>query len=182
MYYDKANMDSGNGNGDSLSPIIVPTIAEEVSDVVIPQAPTQLTPPLFKDCRIFVYISQYHWHVASDAISADMEARQCLVALAQQLSEFDQRMEAREAEMLWKLELVAMKDELQAILAGYTNEIKSEIIQMQRQLAVIVEKDVNKMNRDLSVLRVDRDYLQQEVVPGLQQNEARLRTRIEQLE
>lgn len=56
-----------------------------------------------------------------------MEARQRLVDLTQKLFEFGPRVEAREAEMWQKLGLVAMKNEVRAMLVGYTNEIKSEI-------------------------------------------------------
>ena len=91
-------------------------------------------------------------------------------------------MEAREAEMWRKLGLVAMKDEVQATLAQYHNDVKSEINRMKEQLALLQGKDVDKVVADLALLRVDQNYVKGELVPGLQQNEADLRTRIEQLE
>lgn len=75
-----------------------------------------------------------------------------------------------------------MQDEVQAKLIGYNNEIKSGIAQVQRQLTLMADKDVDKVIKDLAILKVDQDYLQQEVVPRLQQNEVGLRTRIEQQE
>lgn len=152
MYSNEASMASGNGNGDSLAPIVVPIVMEEVSYTLIPQAPMQPAPPLFKDQRIFVHAPPYHWHVAG----VDMEARQRLVALDQLLFEFGQRIEAREAEIYNKLGLFAMKDEVQAILVGYNNEFKSEVTQMQRQLALLADKDIDKMIRELAILRVDQ--------------------------
>lgn len=41
----------------------------------------------------------------------------------------------------------------------YTANIKSEMAQMQRQLALMVEKDIDKVIRDLPVLKVNQDYL-----------------------
>ena len=41
---------------------------------------------------------------------------------------------------------------------------------------------MDKVVADLALLRVDQNYVKGELVPGLQQNEADLRTRIEQLE
>ena len=63
--------------------------------------------------RIFISAPQYHWHVTE----GDTEARQHIIALAQQLHEFGQRTEAREAEMWRRLGLVATTDVMQATLA-----------------------------------------------------------------
>ena len=60
---------------------------------------TQPGAPLFSDRRIFVNAPQYHWHVQG-AVGTDKEARQHLVALAQQIYEFGHRIEACEME-LW---------------------------------------------------------------------------------
>ena len=49
IYSDEASMASGNGNGDSLNPVASPLVVEEVSNVLVPQIPTQLAPPLFDD-------------------------------------------------------------------------------------------------------------------------------------
>ena len=53
---------------------------------------------------------------------------------------------------------------------------------MWNQLALLQGRDLDKMVTDLALLRVDQDHMSGELVPGLQQNEAGLRTRIEQLE
>lgn len=78
--------------------------------------------------------------------------------------------------------MFAMKDEVQAPWIRYNNGAKSEIAQMQRRLALMVDKDIDKLIRDLAILKAVQDYLQREAMPRLQQNEAGLRTKIEQLE
>ena len=107
---------------------------------------------------------------------------QHIIALAQQLHEFSQRTEAREAEMWRRLGLVAIKDMMQATLARHYIEAKLELNRMQNQLALLQGRDLDKMAVDLALLRVDQDHLKGELVPRLQQNEVGLRTRIEQLE
>ena len=97
IYYDEASMASGNDNGDSLNSIASPSVVEEVSNVVVPEIPVQPAPPLFDDRHIFISAPQYHWHVTE----GDTEARQHIIALAQQLHEFGQRTKAREIE-IWK--------------------------------------------------------------------------------
>ena len=171
-------MASGNGNGDSLNPIASPSAVEEVSNVLVPQIPAQTTPPLFDDRCIFISAPQYHWHVTE----GDTGLRQHIIALAQQLHEFGQRTEAREAEMWRRLGLVATTNVMQATLARHYAEAKSGLDQMRNQLALLQGRDLDKMVTDLALLRVDQDHMRGELVPGLQQNEAGLRTRIEQLE
>ena len=39
VYSDEASMASGNGNGDSLSPVTIPLAMEEVPDALVPQIP-----------------------------------------------------------------------------------------------------------------------------------------------
>ena len=112
-------MASGNGNGDSLNPIASPSAVAKVSNVLVPQMPMQLAPPLFDDWHIFISVPQYHCHVTE----GDTEARQHIIAFAQQLHEFGQRTKAREAEMWRRLGLVAMTDVMQA----------TELNTMQRQ-------------------------------------------------
>lgn len=41
------------------------------------------------------------------------------------------------------------------MLVGYTNEINSEMAQMQRQLALMVKKDVDNVIRDLAIMKGD---------------------------
>ena len=61
---------------------------------------------------------------------------------------------------MWRrLGLVAMKEEVQAMLAGYNHEIKSEMAEMQRKLTLMVDKDMDKVVQDLAIARVDQDYL-----------------------
>ena len=57
IYSDEAGMASGNGNSDSFKPIIASSIVEEVSDVLIPQLPAELVPPLFDDQGIFINVA-----------------------------------------------------------------------------------------------------------------------------
>ena len=138
----------------------------------------QLAPPLFDDWRIFISAPQYHWHVTE----GDTEARQHIIVLTQQLHEFGQRTEAREAEMWRRLGLVATTDVMHATLAQHYTEAKSRLDQMRNQLALLQGRDLDKMAANLALLRVDQDHLRGELVPGLQQNEVGLRTQIEQLE
>ena len=90
--------------------------------------------------------------------------------------------EAREAEMWRRLGLVAMTYVMQATLAQHSAEANSGLDQMWNQLAVLQGRDLDKMVTDLALLRVDQNHMRGELVPGLQQNEAGLQTRIEQLE
>ena len=55
IYSDEASMANGNGNGDIPTLIVVLVVVEEASNVLIPQALAQPTPPLFEDQRIFVW-------------------------------------------------------------------------------------------------------------------------------
>ena len=171
-------MASGNGNGDSLNPIASPSAVEEVSNVLVPQIPAQTTPPLFDDRRIFISAPQYHWHVTK----GDTEARQHIIALAQQLYEFGQRTEAREAEMWRRLGLVPITDVMQATLAQHDTETKSGLDQMENELALLQGGDLDKMAADLALLRVDQGRLRGELVPRLQQNEVGMWRRIDYLE
>ena len=84
-----------------------------------------------------------------------MEARQHIIALAQQLHEFGQRTEAREAEMWRRLGVVATTYVMQATLAQHYTEVKLGLDQMQNQLALLQERDLDKMAADLALLRVD---------------------------
>ena len=52
----------------------------------------------------------------------------------------------------------------------------------RNQLTLLQGRDLDKMVADLALLRVDQAHLRGKLVPTLQQNEARLWTRIEQLE
>ena len=99
-------MASRNGNGDSLNPVASPSAVEEVSNVLVPQIPAQPAPPLFDDRHIFISAPQYHWYVTE----GDTEVRQHIIALAQHLHEFDQKIEAKETEKWRRLGLVAMTD------------------------------------------------------------------------
>ena len=69
---------------------------------LVPQMHTQPRAPLFGDRRIFVNAPQYHWHVQG-AMGTDEEARQHLVALAQQIYEFGHQTRAREMELWHRL-------------------------------------------------------------------------------
>ena len=60
-----------------------------------------------------------------------MEARQHIIALAQQLHEFGQRTEAREAEMWRRLGLAATTNVIQATLAQHYTEAKLGLDQIR---------------------------------------------------
>ena len=84
---------------------------------------------------------------------------------------------------MWRrLGLVATTDVMQATLAQHYIEAKSELDQIRNQLALLQGRDLDKMATDLALLSVDQYHLRGALVPGLQQNEAGLRSRIEQLE
>ena len=156
-------MASGNGNGDSFNPVTSPSVVEEVSNVLVPQIPAQTAPPMFDDRRIFISAPQYHWHVTE----VDTEARQHIIALAQQLHEFGQRTDAREAEMWRRLGLVAMTYVMQATLAQHYIEAKSGLNQVWNQLALLQGRDLDKIVANLALLRVDQDDLRGKLVPKL---------------
>ena len=92
---------ANNSNGESTLPMVTPQIVEEPETGLVPQAQAQPVAGLFGDQRIFVNAPQYHWHVQG-AVSADDEARQHIVALAQRLHHFGHRTEERELE-LWQM-------------------------------------------------------------------------------
>ena len=94
-------MGSGSGsNGAPTIPALVPYAIVEPEASLVPQ--TTLQRPnenLFGDQRIFLHAPQYHWHIQG-VVGVDEEARQQVVALAEQLYRLGHRTEAREME-LW---------------------------------------------------------------------------------
>ena len=96
-----------------------------------------------------------------------MEARQHIIALTQQLHEFGQRTEAREAEMWRRLGLVAATNVMQAILAQHYIEVKWGLDQIRNQLTLLQGRNLDKMAVDLALLRVDQDDLRGKLVPKL---------------
>ena len=94
-------MGSGSGsNGVPTLPAVVPSAVEEPEASLVPQTALQRpSEDLFGGQRIFLHAPQYHWHVQG-ATGVDDEARQQVVALAEQMYRFGHRTEAREME-LW---------------------------------------------------------------------------------
>ena len=91
VYSDEALMANGS-NGEStlwvVTPqAVTPQAVDEPKVGLLPQMNTQPGAPLFGDRRIVVNAPQYHWHVQG-AMGTDEEAKQHLVALAQQIYEF----------------------------------------------------------------------------------------------
>ena len=89
---------ANGSSGESTLPMATPQIVEEPETGLVRQAQTQPVAGLFGDQRIFVNAPQDHWHVQG-AVGADDEARQHIVALAQQLHQFGHQTEERELEM-----------------------------------------------------------------------------------
>ena len=75
--------------------------------------------------------------------------------LAEQLHEFGQRTEAREAEMWGRLRIVVTTDAMQATLTQHYTEAKLELHQLQNQLALLQGRDLDKMATNLALLRAD---------------------------
>ena len=82
-------MGSGNGsNGAPTIPAVVPYAIEEPEASLVPQTTLQHpSEDLFGGPRIFLHAPQYHWHVQG-AVGVDEEARQQVVALAEQVYRF----------------------------------------------------------------------------------------------
>ena len=82
-------MGSGSGsNGAPAVTAVVPHSVEEPKASLVPQTMMQRpSEELFGGQRIFLHAPQYHWHVQG-AAGVDDEARQQVVALAEQLYHF----------------------------------------------------------------------------------------------
>ena len=97
-------MGSGSGsNGAPAVTAVVPHSVEEPEASLVPQTMMQRpSEELFGGQRIFMHAPQYHWHVQG-AAGVDDEARQQVVALAEQLYHFGHRTEAREMDLWGRL-------------------------------------------------------------------------------
>ena len=89
VYSDEASMGSVNGsNGVPTVTAVVPHSVEEPEASLVPQTTLQRpSEELFGGQRIFVHAPQYHWH-GQGAVGVDEEARQQVVALAEQVHQF----------------------------------------------------------------------------------------------
>ena len=100
-YSDEISTGSGNGSNVVATLLaVVPYVVEEPGVGLMPQTALQRpNEDLFSVQQIFLHAPQYHWHIQG-AIGVDEEAKQQVVALAEQLYRFSHRTEAKEME-LW---------------------------------------------------------------------------------
>ena len=93
---------ANGSNGETSLPVVTPQVVDEPEMGLVPQAQAQPVAGLFGYQRIFMSAPQYHQH-AQGVVSANDEARQHIVALAERLYQFGHRTEEREMELWHRL-------------------------------------------------------------------------------
>ena len=142
----------GNGsNGVSAVPEVVPYAIEEPETSLVPQ--TALPRPsgdLFGGQRIFLHAPQYHWHVQG-AAGVDDEARQQVVALAEQMYRFGHRTEAREMELWGRVQNTMESSGIHQLLAQLEQSMKDATSKFAGEMYAHVNDSVGQVEKTLVV-------------------------------
>ena len=170
-----------SGNDSNGVPVVTPQQIEEPETGLVPQEPRPLARDLFGDQRIFVNAPQYHWHVQG-AVAADDEARQQIVALAQQVYQFGHRTEERELEIWRRLGGTAEIVEVHQLLANLDKRMQDETTKFATDLTGTVKRELEGFGRTISVLGDQIRHTERITIHDLKRSNAELTARVERSE
>ena len=169
MYSDEASMGSVNGsNGAPAVTAVVPHSVEEPEASLVPQTMMQRpSEELFGGQRIFLHAPQYHWHVQG-AAGVDDEARQQVVALAEQLYHFGHRTEAREMDLWGRLQNVMESSGVHQLVAQLEQTMQAETTSFAEKVFQHVEETAERLEKNLAAHWEETRGLQAQI-PVLQE-------------
>ena len=148
-YSDEVSMGSGS-NGVSAVPEVVPYAIEEPESSLVPQTALQRpSEDLFGGQRIFLHAPQYHWHVQG-AAGVDDEARQQVVALAEQMYRFGHRTEAREMELWGRVQNTMESSGIHQLLAQLEQSMKDATSKFAGEMYAHVNDSVGQVEKTLA--------------------------------
>ena len=168
-YSDEISMGSGNGsNGVPTLSAVVPSAVEEPEASLLPQIALQRpSEDLFGGQRIFLHAPQYHWHIQG-AAGVDDEARQRVVALAEQMYRFGHRTEAREMELWGRVQNVMEASGVHQLLAQLEQKMQEETTRFAEVMYKYVDDSAGQLEKTLAAYWEEIKALQEQI-PVLQQ-------------
>ena len=173
-------MGSGS-NGVSAVPEVVPYAIEEPESSLLPQTALQRpSEDLFGGQRIFLHAPQYHWHVQG-AAGVDDEARQQVVALAEQMYRFGHRTETREMELWGRMQNTMESSGIHQLLAQLEQNMKDATSKFAGEMYAHVNDSVGQVEKTLAAYWEETRGLQQQV-PVLQQQDNQIGSRMDMVE
>ena len=175
-------MGSVNGsNGVPTVTAVVPHSVEEPESGLVPQITLQRpSEDLFGGQRIFVHAPQYHWHVQG-AAGVDEEARQQVVALAEQLYRFGHRTEAREMDLWGRLQNVMSTSGVHQTVAQLEQNMKDASADFAGEMYTYVNDATGRLEKNLSAYWEETRGLPEQI-SVLQQQANLAGTRMEELD
>ena len=164
-YSDKISMGSGNGsNGVPILSAVVPSAVEEPEAGLVPQiALQQSREDLFGDQRIFLHALQYHWYIQG-AVGVDEEARQRVVALAEQMYKFGHRTEAREMELWGCVQNVMEASGVHQLLAQLEQKMQEETTRFAEEMYKYVDDSAGQLEKTLATYWGEIKALQEQIL------------------
>ena len=182
VYSDEASMGSANGtNGVPTVTGVVPHLVEEPESSLVPQTPLQRpSEELFGGQRIFLHAPQYHWHVQG-AAGVDEEARQQVVALAEQLYRFGHRTEAREMELWGRLQNVLDASGVHQTVAQLEQTMREASAVFAEEMYTHINDATERLEKNLAAYWEETKGLQAQL-PVLQQQDNLAGIRMEELD
>ena len=137
-------------NGAPPVSAVVPHTIEEPETSLVTQ--TNLQRPgeeLFGGRRIFLHAPQYHWHVQG-AASVDEEARQQVVALAEQLYRFGHWTEAREMELWGRMQNMMDASGVHQAVAQLEQTMQKKTTSFAEKMFKYVDKSAERLEKNLA--------------------------------
>ena len=182
VYSDEVSMGSGSGsNGAPAVTAVVPHSVEEPEASLVPQTMMQRpSEELFGGQRIFLHAPQYHWHVQG-AVGVDDEARQQVVALAEQLYQFGHRTEAREMDLWGRLQNMMETSGVHQLVAQLEQTMQAETTSFAERVFQYVDESAERLEKNLAAHWKETKGLQAQI-PVLQQQDNQAGNRLDQLE
>ena len=181
-YSDEISIGSGNGNnGVPTLFAVVPLVVEEPEASLIPQIALQRpSEDLFGDQRIFLHAPQYHWHIQG-AVGVDEEARQRVVAFAEQMYRSGHRTKARKME-LWGLVLNVMEASgVHQLVAQLEQTMQKETTSFAEVMYKYVDDSTGQLEKTLAAHWEEIKALQEQI-PILQQQDKLTGTRMDDMQ
>ena len=175
-------MGSVNGsNGVPTVTAVVPHSVEEPEASLVPQTTLQRpSEELFDGQRIFVHAPQYHWHVQG-AAGVDEEARQQVVALAEQVYQFGHRTEAREMELWGRMQNVMNASGVHQTVAQLEQTMKDASAAFAGEMYQYINDATERLEKNLAAYWEETRGLQEQI-PALQHQDNLASTQMEELD
>ena len=104
---------------------------------------------MFGDQRIFLHAPQYHWHIQGVA-GVDDEARQRVVALAEQMYRFGHRIKGREMELWGHVQNVIEASGVHQLLAQPEQKMQEETTRFAKVMYKYVDDFAGQLEKTLA--------------------------------